>query len=139
MVLFAPIYTANYCSNSCSYCGFRGANTELDRVVVTDDELRKELEVILGEGHKRTVMLCGEHPRYSFDNFLHHVIMTADYKGPKNEEMRRINVEIPPCSVHDIRRLKNEGKKVGTYITFQETYNEEAYKKYHKSGPKANY
>jgi 2-iminoacetate synthase len=37
IVLFAPIYTANYCSNSCSYCGFRGANSELDRVALTDE------------------------------------------------------------------------------------------------------
>jgi len=32
VVLFAPIYTANYCSNACAYCGFRGANAELERV-----------------------------------------------------------------------------------------------------------
>lgn len=130
-MLFAPIYTANYCSNSCSYCGFRGANTELERLAVSDEDLVKEVAVMTAEGHKRTVMLCGEHPRYPFESFLHHVITVADYRGPNDEEMRRINVEIPPCSVSDIRRLKNEGKKVGTYITFQETYNSQAYKKFH--------
>lgn len=139
VVLFAPIYTANYCSNSCSYCGFRGGNAELDRVQLTDEQLKNEVEALTEEGHKRTVMLCGEHPRYPFQRFLEQVNVAADYKGPKGNELKRINVEIPPCSVSDIRRLKKEGRKVGTYITFQETYHEPSYRKYHKSGPKANY
>lgn len=118
IVLFAPLYTSNYCSNSCSYCGFRGANAELDRVAVTNDELIKEVDAMLEEGHKRTVMLCGEHPRYSFDQFLEHVNIVADHKTEKGEEMRRINVEIPPLSLSDMKKLKHEGRKVGTYITF---------------------
>ena len=139
VVLFAPIYTSNYCSNSCSYCGFRGANSELDRVALTDNELKKDVQALLEDGHKRTVMLCGEHPRYSFDNFLNHVNVVADERGPKNSEIRRINVEIPPISVSDMKRLKTEARKVGTYITFQETYHEPSYKRFHQSGPKANY
>lgn len=63
-------------------------------------------------------MLCGEHPRYPFDMFVHHVRVAADYETAKKESLRRINVEIPPLSVSDMRRLKHEGKKVGTYITF---------------------
>lgn len=76
------------------------------------------MQALLEDGHKRTVMLCGEHPRYSFDDFLHHVNVVADERGPKNSEIRRINIEIPPLSVSDMKRMKNEGKKVGTYITF---------------------
>jgi len=60
---------------------------------------------MVGQGHKRTVMLCGEHPRYPFERFLHHVNVAADYKAPKGE-LRRINVEIPPISLHDMKRLK---------------------------------
>lgn len=108
-------------------------------MAVTNDELIKEVDAMLNEGHKRTVMLCGEHPRYSFDQFVQHVNVVADHKTQKGEEMRRINVEIPPLSLSDLKKLKHEGRKVGTYITFQETYNEDAYKKYHQSGPKANY
>lgn len=77
------------------------------------------------------MMLCGEHPRYTFDDFLRHVNLAAEYKAENGSNIRRINVEIPPLSQSDLRRLKQEGKKVGTFVTFQETYNEEAYKKYH--------
>ena len=29
IVLFAPLYIANYCVNSCTYCAFRSANKNL--------------------------------------------------------------------------------------------------------------
>lgn len=29
IVLFAPLYIANYCVNSCTYCAFRGGNKKL--------------------------------------------------------------------------------------------------------------
>ena len=73
VVLFAPLYTSNYCSNSCSYCGFHGANAELERLASDDAEVRRETAALTREGHKRLVMLCGEHPRYPFEAFLRHV------------------------------------------------------------------
>lgn len=40
IVLFAPVYLANYCVNSCTYCAFRGANKAMERSMLTMDELR---------------------------------------------------------------------------------------------------
>ena len=139
VVLFAPIYTANYCANSCLYCGFRGENAELGRLAVSDSELERDVTALLREGHKRTVMLCGEHIKYKFDDFLRQVNVAGDVKLENGSDLRRINVEIPPLSVHDYRRLKAEGKKVGTNILFQETYHQPSYEKFHVSGPKADY
>jgi len=31
VVLFAPLYTSNECTNNCLYCGFRHDNKELHR------------------------------------------------------------------------------------------------------------
>lgn len=39
IVLFAPLYLANYCVNSCTYCAFRGANTHIARSALTKEEL----------------------------------------------------------------------------------------------------
>lgn len=39
-MLFAPVYLANYCVNSCTYCAFRGANKGMERSMLTMDELR---------------------------------------------------------------------------------------------------
>lgn len=39
-VLFAPVYLANYCVNSCQYCAFRGANKDMTRSMLTMQQLR---------------------------------------------------------------------------------------------------
>ena len=38
IVLFAPLYVGNKCSNNCTYCGFRSTNKEQVRKTLTHDE-----------------------------------------------------------------------------------------------------
>ena len=138
LVLFAPLYVANHCSNNCLYCGFRRDNRELNRVALSMDQIRKEVEVLEREGHKRLLMLCGEHPsRSSLDYFIEAIETAYAVKTEHGGEIRRINVEIAPLEVDDFRRLKKTG--IGTYLLFQETYHHETYKKMHPSGPKKDY
>lgn len=138
IVMFAPLYVANYCNCSCTYCGYRGTNTTIERSKLTLDEVAKEIKVLEKMGHKRVLMLTGEHPAYSFDEFLEAVKIASQTKCGKSGEIRRINVEIPTLSVSDMRRLKALGC-VGTYTVFQETYHRESFKKYHPYGPKSDY
>lgn len=37
IVLFAPLYIANYCVNSCTYCAFRAGNKKLKVGQITRD------------------------------------------------------------------------------------------------------
>lgn len=138
LVLFAPLYVANHCSNNCLYCGFRRDNKELRRVSLSMDQIQKEVEVLEREGHKRLLMLCGEHPyRSSLDYFLEAIETAYAVKTEHGGEIRRINVELAPLEVDEFRRLKKIG--IGTYLLFQETYHHETYKKMHPSGPKKDY
>jgi len=138
LVLFAPLYVANHCSNNCLYCGFRRDNQELNRVALSMDQIKKEVEVLQREGHKRLLMLCGEHPsRSSLDYFIEAIETAYATKTEKGGEIRRINVELAPLDVDEFRRLKITG--IGTYLLFQETYHHETYKKMHPSGPKKDY
>ena len=138
LVLFAPLYVANHCSNNCLYCGFRRDNKELNRVALTMDQIRNEVEVLQREGHKRLLMLCGEHPsRSSLDYFMEAIETAYATKTERGGEIRRINVELAPLDVEDYRRLKKTG--IGTYLLFQETYHHETYKQMHPSGPKKDY
>jgi [FeFe] hydrogenase H-cluster radical SAM maturase HydG len=84
------------------------------------------------------LVLCGESPAYTFDDFIQALQLLRDLKTPPHGEFRRINVEIPPLSVSDMRRLKAQ-RCVGTFTLFQETYHPEAYRRYHPGGPKADY
>ena len=138
LVLFAPLYVANHCSNNCLYCGFRRDNKELNRVALTMDQIKKEVEVLEREGHKRLLMLCGEHPsRSGLDYFIEAIETAYAVKTEHGGEIRRINVELAPLEVDEFRRLKKTG--IGTYLLFQETYHHETYKKMHPSGPKKDY
>ena len=136
MVLFAPLYTGNRCSNNCTYCAFRKDNKEIKRVVLSMDQIRTEVESLLKEGHKRLLMLCGESRANSLDYFIE-AIKTAYDARWNGHNIRRINVEIAPMEVDQFRRLKDA--KIGTYVTFQETYDPVIYAEHHPSGPKASY
>jgi 2-iminoacetate synthase len=139
LVLFAPVYLSNYCSNNCLYCGFRRDNKSMKRRALSMDELRVEIELLERQGHKRLLMLTGEDPKRSALDYLlesievAYSVKTADGRG----EIRRINVEIAPLSVPDFRRLKDSG--IGTYVLFQESYHRDTYARMHPPGPKADY
>lgn len=64
--------------------------------------------------------------------------MIAGVKTEPVGSIRRINVEIPPLSVSDMRRLKATDK-VGTFVLFQETYHRPTFKTMHPTGPKSDY
>lgn len=137
MVFFAPLYVSNVCANNCLYCGFRRDNKELKRRVLTIDEIRREVEILLSEGHKRILLVAGEHPKQSGIDYIEKAVATIYDTRVGNASIRRVNVNCAPLSVEDFRRLKACG--IGTYQCFQETYDIETYKLMHPSGPKADY
>ena len=134
IVFFAPMYVSNVCANNCLYCAFRKDNTELERIVLSPEEIKKDTEVLLKQGHKRVLAVAGEHPKYSGIEYLEKVvnaIYSAEWNGMK---IRRVNVNCAPLNVEDFKRLKETN--IGTYQIFQETYHYDTYKKMHPSGPK---
>lgn len=136
MVLFAPLYTGNQCSNNCLYCAFRRDNKTLKRIKLTPEEIAFETGQILKQGHKRILMLCGESDGHPLD-YTMEAIKTCYSVKVGNSNIRRINVEIAPMEVNEFERLKTA--QIGTYTCFQETYNPELYKIYHPVGPKSDY
>ncbi len=142
LVLFAPLYIGNRCSNDCLYCSFRAGNTDLVRRSLSFAEIENETRALLREGHKRVLMLSGEDATEGIDRFLEamkrvYAVRETPPRGGQGANIRRINVEIAPLEVSEFRRLKEA--KIGTYACFQETYDPELYSAFHKSGPKADY
>lgn len=137
LVLFAPVYTGNVCVNNCTYCAFRKDNKKIVRKVLNMEEIEHETRILLRDGHKRILLICGESPRNNIDyicDAIRHVYSVRE----NGQNVRRINVELAPMSVEDFARLKSEN--IGTYVCFQETYDSELYKEYHPAGsPKADY
>lgn len=137
MVFFAPLYVSNVCANNCLYCGFRRDNKELVRRVLTSDEIRREIEILLSEGHKRVLLVAGEHPTLSGIEYIEKAVATVYDTRVGSASIRRVNVNCAPLSVEDFARLKATG--IGTYQCFQETYHLETYQTMHPSGPKKDY
>jgi len=138
LVLFAPLYTSNYCSNNCLYCGFRLDNKEMDRISLSLDEIKDEVRLILEQGHKRILMLMGEYPtKHSFDFFLEAIEAVYTVKDSFGNSIRRINVEIPPLTDEEFQKISKV--PIGTYTVFQETYHRETYRIMHPTGKKADF
>lgn len=131
IVFFAPLYISNYCVNDCQYCGFRRGNPAVVRGCLTDDELRHEILSLIRMGHKRLIMVYGEHPSTGAD-FIAHTIRLAYSVKEGGGEIRRVNVNAAPLCIEDYRTLKEVG--IGTYQVFQETYHPGTYERVHPAG-----
>ncbi len=136
IVLFAPLYVGNKCSNNCTYCGFRSSNREQVRKTLTHDELVKEIEALEESGQKRLILVFGEHAQYN-PEFIAETVRTAYRVKKGNGEIRRVNINAAPLEINGFRTVKEAG--IGTYQVFQETYHREAYQTYHLRGKKADF
>ncbi len=136
IVLFAPLYIGNKCTNNCSYCGFRASNKEAVRRTLNDQELIHEVEALEDNGQKRLILVYGEHRDYSPEYIAHTVRTVYDVKKGYGE-IRRVNINAAPLDIEGYKVVKDAG--IGTYQVFQETYHPEAYKRYHLGGKKADY
>lgn len=136
IVLFAPLYIGNKCTNNCEYCGFKTSNKEAIRKTLSDQEIVKEVEALEDNGQKRLILVYGEHPQYNPEYIAHTVDLVYGVKKG-NGEIRRVNINAAPLDIEGFKTVKEAG--IGTYQIFQETYHPEAYKKYHLGGKKRDY
>ncbi|WP_319762754.1 [FeFe] hydrogenase H-cluster radical SAM maturase HydG [Maridesulfovibrio sp.] len=137
LVLFAPLYITNECFNRCAYCGFKDTNKELLRRTLSADNIRQEVSVLEKQGHKRLLLVYGEHPKFGADWIADTVRTVYDTVSDKSGEIRRVNINCAPLDVEGFRKLHEVG--IGTYQCFQETYHRETYAELHPVGHKKNY
>jgi 2-iminoacetate synthase len=136
VVIFAPLYISDYCVNNCTYCGFRRDN-EHPRHRLTQEQIRKEVQILERMGHKRIALEAGEDPIHCDIDYVLESMDTIYETGAEKGEIRRINVNIAATTVENYRRLKE--KNIGTYILFQETYHQPTYERVHPKSIKGDY
>lgn len=142
VVTFAPLYCGSKCVNRCTYCGFRSDNPSVERRVLTMDEIEQEARVLATKiGHKRLVMVYGEHPETDADYIAESMKRVYSIKEKVRNgvgEIRRVNINAAPLSIADLKKLHEAG--IGTYQVFQETYHRPTYETVHPAGTlKGNY
>lgn len=137
IVLFAPLYIGNDCVNDCVYCAFRRSNRDEVRRSLNEAEIRSQVEALERQGHKRLILVFGEHPRYDAD-FIHDCVETVYKVKVGHGEIRRVNINAAPQDVPGFRRVKEA--RIGTFQVFQETYHHETYAAVHpRDTRKGNY
>lgn len=132
IVLFAPLYLSNYCTNGCEYCGFRAQNKSLARRALTVEEAASEAKALETMGFKRVLLVTGEDPRWGLDYIAGTVRAIYDKTG-----IRIVHVNAPPMDAESLKELKAAG--AGVYQAFQETYHRPTYELMHPSGRKKDY
>jgi 2-iminoacetate synthase len=128
IVLFAPLYIGNSCTNDCVYCAFRRSNPEQVRRTLSEDEIRAQVEAMVAKGHKRTILVFGEHPRYTPEYMAECVRTVYSVKHGKGE-IRRVNLNAAPLDHAGFATVK--AAAIGTYQIFQETYHHATYCEVH--------
>jgi 2-iminoacetate synthase len=136
IVLFAPLYIGNLCTNNCAYCGYKASNTSIERVTLNKEEIIKQVTALEDTGQKRLIMVYGEHKKYS-PEFIAESVRTVYKVKSGHGEIRRVNINAAPLDIEGFKTVKDS--EIGTYQIFQETYHPESYKKVHLSGKKRDY
>ncbi len=130
VLLYAPIYLSNYCTNHCRYCGFRFPNA-IPRKHLTLDEALGEAELLTHRGFEHLLLVAGDYPRLTSTEYFTTILRALVDRGVAPA------VEIAPQSTDDYQALVQAGA-CGVTL-YQETYNPSLYALYHPRGSKANF
>jgi 2-iminoacetate synthase len=128
IVLFAPLYVGNECTNDCLYCAFRRTNREVVRRTLEPEELVGQVEALLAKGHKRLILVFGEHRQYT-PEYMADCVRKVYTVRAGHGNIRRVNINAAPLDHAGYATVKAAG--IGTFQIFQETYHHETYAAVH--------
>lgn len=131
IVLFAPLYIGNKCVNDCAYCAFRKSNPDSLRRTLSPAEIGEQITALENSGHKRLILVFGEHVDYDADFMARTVRQVYSVKVGKGE-IRRVNINAAPLDHEGYKKVKEAG--IGTYQIFHETYHHDTYRQMHPEG-----
>jgi len=130
ILLYAPLYIANYCQNGCVYCGF-SCKKEYRREKLSFEGIENELRKMKEEGIDSVIILTGEDRINSSVEYIEKACEIAV------NIMSEVSIEVYPLYEEEYRRLSNVGV-IGITL-YQETYQKEDYEKLHPFGPKKDF
>lgn len=128
--LYAPLYLSNICSNHCIYCGF-GVQNKIARRILTEEEIRIEMEFLKAKGYEHILLLTGEANKVAGVDYIEKAIKIA------REIFANVSIEVQPLEEDEYRRLVDAG--LYAVMVYQETYHKAEYPNYHLRGKKRNF
>lgn len=129
--LYIPMYVGNACTNKCVYCGFNHDN-DFQRTILSLEEIEKECKAIKDLGpFENLLIVAGEYPSKCGVEYLEKTLKVC------RPFFHNLTLEVQPMKSVDYYRLSESG--LNGVVCFQETYNREAYSKYHPRGMKSHF
>ena len=130
ILLYAPLYLSNECSNGCKYCGFNAGN-KIARKTLSLSEIEREAGILRKLGFRHMLLLTGEAPKVAGIDFLEAAVKKIKpFCGS-------VSIEVFPMDSLGYARMVHAG--VDGLTLYQETYDPDLYRDLHPYGPKSNY
>jgi len=125
-----PLYVTSICQESCIYCNYRARNKndQIERIRLTDDQLKQEAQFLIEDKGLRVIELVyATDPIVRVPQICEHVRIVHQLLDEVGGGMVGINAE--PFDIDDYIKLKESG--LNFVVLWQETYQREIYRHLH--------
>ncbi len=130
ILLYAPLYLSNECTNACVYCGFN-IQRKFPRTTLALQEIIAEAEYLKGWGFKHLLLVCGEAPQAV------PVIRLEEVLKALQPDFSSLSLEVYPLSLPAYVQMVIAGADGLTL--YQETYDSDVYAAVHPAGRKRDF
>jgi len=130
VLLYAPIYLSNECSNGCLYCGFNARN-KVPRRTLSLDEIERDARILHELGFRHILLVTGEAPARFGDDELEAAVRRI------KPLFSSVSIEVYPMETDGYARMVAAG--VDGLTIYQETYDRVLYEELHPFGKKRDY
>lgn len=128
--LYAPLYVADFCENSCLYCSF-SATHSYPRRLLSLPEVSEQAQALAQMGLKAVLLLSGESRKAAPATYLRECVRGLQ------KYFSSVAIEVYPLQEEEYRDLVLSG--LDGVTVYQEVYNEAVYGAVHTQGPKADF
>src|SRR3990172_5150447 len=122
ILLYTPLYLANYCTNFCRYCGFAASN-QIKRDRLSLEEVEQEARVISATGLRHLLILTGDSRAKSSVEYIRQCVQVL------RRYFTSISMEVYALEMDEYARLVEAG--VDGLTIYQETYDRALYAEVH--------
>jgi 2-iminoacetate synthase len=130
ILLYAPLYLSNECTNACVYCGFSIRRT-LPRITLSPDQILAEAKYLKDCGFRHLLLVCGEAPS------IVPVAALEQALDLLKNDFASLSLEVYPLSEPGYLQVAAAGADGLTL--YQETYDRNVYSQVHPAGRKRDY
>lgn len=130
ILMYAPLYLSNLCTNGCLYCGFNATN-HVPRQTLSMEEIEQEARVLHKRGFRHILLVTGEAPKAVDNDYL------AEAAKRLSHMFSSISIEVYPMEETGYRHMVDSG--VDGLTIYQETYNRSLYAEMHPFGRKRDF